>query len=129
MTLIKPPIGFVVAVAAMLSFTAGWTINGWRYKSREAKAIEQAYAARDAANAKANNLAADYEIVRAALDERSAETTTKIRTVYRDRKISADCAIPAGAASLLNDARSSANAAITGQPGSTVSDDPNDPSE
>ena len=123
MTLIKPPIGFVVAVAAMLSFAAGWTINGWRYKSREAKAIEQAYAARDAANAKANNLAADYEIVRAALDDRSAEVTTKIRTVYRDRKISADCAIPAGAASLLNDARSSANAAITGKPSSALPDD------
>ena len=129
MTLIKPPIGFVVAVAAMLSFTAGWTINGWRYKSREAKAIEQAYQERDAANAKANNLAADYEIVRAALEDRSAETTTKIRTVYRDRKISADCAIPAGAASLLNDARSSANAAITGKPGGTVPSDPDNSPE
>lgn len=129
MTLIKPPIGFVVAVAAMLSFTAGWTINGWRYKSREAKAIEQAYAARDAANAKANNLAADYEIVRAALDDRSAETTTKIRTVYRDRKISADCAVPAGAASLLNDARSNANAAITGKSGGTMPDNSSSPAE
>ncbi len=127
--LIKPPIGFVVAAAAMLSFTAGWTINGWRYKSREAKAIEQAYAARDAANAKANNMAADYEIVRAALDERSAETTTKIRTVYRDRKISADCAIPAGAASLLNDARSNANAAITGKSGGTMPDNSSSPAE
>lgn len=123
--LINPVYGYIAAGAALISFTAGWTINGWRYKSREAKAIEQAYAARDAANAKANNLAADYEIVRAALDDRSAETITKIRTVYRDRKISADCAIPAGAASLLNDARSSANAAITGQLGSTVSDDSN----
>ena len=129
MMLIKPPIGFVVAVAAMLSFTAGWTINGWRYKSREAKAIEQAYAARDAANAKANNLAADYEIVRAALDDRSAETTTKIRTVYRDRKISADCAVPAGAASLLNDARSNANAAITGKSGGTMPDNSSSPAE
>ena len=129
MTLIKPPIGFVVAVAAMLSFTAGWTINGWRYKSREAKAIEQAYAARDAANAKANNLAADYEIVRAALDDRSTETTTKIRTVYRDRKISADCAVPAGAASLLNDARNATNAAVTGKLGSTVSDSERLPAE
>ncbi len=127
--LINPVYGYIAAGAALISFTAGWTINGWRYKSREAKAIEQAYAARDAANARANNLATDYEIVRAALDDRSAETITKIRTVYRDRKISADCAIPAGAASLLNDARSSANAAITGQLGSTVSDDSNGSSE
>ena len=127
--LINPVYGYIAAGAALISFTAGWTINGWRYKSREAKAIEQAYAARDAANAKANNLAADYEIVRAALDDRSAETTTKIRTVYRDRKIPADCAIPAGAASLLNDARSSANAAITGKPGSTVPDSPASPTE
>ncbi len=127
--LIKPPIGFVVAVAAMLSFTAGWTINGWRYQSREAKALEQAYAARDEANARANNAAADYEIVRAALDDRTGEVTTKIRTVYRDRKVSSDCAIPAGAASLLNDARSSANAAITGKPGSTVPDSAGSASE
>lgn len=127
--LINPVYGYIAAGAALVSFTAGWTINGWRYKGREAKAVEQAYKARDEANARANNLAADYEIVRAALDDRSAETITKIRTVYRDRKISADCAIPAGAASLLNDARSSANAAITGQSGGTVSDDPNGPSE
>ena len=127
--LINPVYGYIAAGAALISFTAGWTINGWRYKSREAKAIEQAYAARDAANAKANNLAADYEIVRAALDDRSAETTTKIRTVYRDRKIPADCAIPAGAASLLNDARSSANAAITGKSGGTMPDNSSSPAE
>ncbi len=120
--LINPVYGYIAAGAALVSFAAGWTINGWRYQSHESKALEQAYAARDEANARANNAAADYEIVRAALDDRTGEVTTKIRTVYRDRKISADCAIPAGAASLLNDARSSANAAITGKPGSTVPD-------
>lgn len=127
--LINPVYGYIAAGAALISFTAGWTINGWRYKSREAKAIEQAYKARDAANARANNLATDYEIVRAALDDRSAETTTKIRTVYRDRKISADCAVPAGAASLLNDARSNANAAITGKSGGTMPDNSSSPAE
>ena len=127
--LINPVYGYIAAGAALVSFAAGWTINGWRYQSREAKALEQAYAARDEANARANNAAADYEIVRAALDERSAETTTKIRTVYRDRKISADCAVPAGAASLLNDARSNANAAITGKSGGTMPDNSSSPAE
>lgn len=127
--LINPVYGYIAAGAALVSFAAGWTINGWRYQSRESKALEQAYAARDEANARANNAAADYEIVRAALDDRTGEVTTKIRTVYRDRKVSADCAIPAGAASLLNDARSSANAAITGKPGSTVPDSPASPTE
>ena len=118
--LIKPPAGFVVAVAAMLAFTAGWTVNGWRYKGREAKALEQAYAERDAANAKANDLAADYELIETALNDYSRDTVTKVRVIYRDRKISADCAIPAGAASLLDDTRNNANAAIAGQSGNTM---------
>lgn len=127
--LIKPPLWFIGYAIGLAAFAAGWTVNGWRYKSREAKALEQAYAARDEANARANNAAADYEIVRAALDDRTGEVTTKIRTVYRDRKVSADCAIPAGAASLLNDARSSANAAITGKPSGTVPDSTGSASE
>lgn len=118
--LIKPPTGFVVAVAAMLAFTAGWEVNGWRYKSREAKALEQAYKERDAANAKANGLAADYELIETALNDYSRDTVTKVRVIYRDRKISADCAIPAGAASLLDDTRNNANAAITGQSGNAL---------
>ena len=122
--LIKPPAGFVVAVAAMLAFTAGWTVNGWRYKGREAKALEQAYAERDAANAKANGLAADYELIETALNEYNRDTAAKVRVIYRDRKVSADCAVPAGAASLLNDTRNNANAAITGQSGSPVPADP-----
>ena len=122
--LIKPPAGFVVAVAAMLAFTAGWTVNGWRYKGREAKALEQAYAERDAANAKANGLAADYELIETALNEYNRDTAAKVRVIYRDRKVSADCAVPAGAASLLNDTRNNANAAITGQSGSAVPADP-----
>lgn len=122
--MINPLHGYIAAGAALVAFTAGWTVNGWRYQSKEAEALEQAYSARDAANARANGLSADYEIARAALNDRSAETTTKIRTVYRDRKISTDCAIPAGAASLLDDARHSANAAITGKPGRAVPDGP-----
>lgn len=121
--------GFLVAVAAMLSFTAGWTVNGWRYKTREAKAIAAALEERDKANERANAIAYDFEMAKMALNDRSIETTTKIRTVYRDRKVSADCAIPAGAASLLNDARNTANAAITGKPGSAVSDSEGSASE
>lgn len=118
--LIKPPAGFIVAVAAMLAFTAGWTVNGWRYKGREAKALEQAYAERDAANAKANGLAADYELIETALNEYNRDTAAKVKVIYRDRKVSADCAVPAGAASLLDDARNNANAAITGKPSNAL---------
>lgn len=118
--LIKPPAGFIVAVAAILAFAAGWTINGWRYKGREAKALEQAYAERDAANAKANGLAADYELIETALNEYSRDTAAKVKVIYRDRKVSADCSVPAGAASLLDDTRNNANAAITGQSGNAL---------
>lgn len=127
--LIKPPLWFIGYVIGLAAFGAGWTINGWRYKSREAKAIEQAYKQRDEANARANGLAADYETVRLALDENNTETEIKIRTVYRDRKVIPDCAIPPGAASLLNDTRSAANAAITGKPSGTVQDHPTDSPE
>lgn len=122
--LIRPPLWFIGYCVALFAFTAGWTINGWRHKSREAKALEEAYKQRDAANLKANNLAADYELIETALDETSRNTTEKVRVIYRDRKISADCAIPAGAAGLLNDARNNANAAIAGQSGNALPDNP-----
>lgn len=119
----------VATIALFVFFGLGWTFNGWRYQAREAKALEQAYKERDAANARANGLAADYELIETALDEYSRDTTAKVRVIYRDRKVSADCALPAGAASLLNDARNNANAAITGQLSATVQDDTVAPDE
>ena len=110
----------VATIAIFVFFGLGWTFNGWRYQAREAKALEQAYKERDAANAKANGLAADYELIETALNEYNRDTAAKVKVIYRDRKVSADCAIPAGAASLLDDTRNNANAAITGQSGNTL---------
>ena len=110
----------VATIALFVFFGLGWTFNGWRYQAREAKALEQAYKERDAANAKTNGLAADYELIETALNEYNRDTAAKVKVIYRDRKVSADCAIPAGAASLLDDARNNANAAITGQSGNTL---------
>lgn len=114
----------VATIALFVFFGLGWTFNGWRYQAREAKALEKAYAERDAANARANGLAADYELIETALSDYSRDTTAKVRVIYRDRKTSADCSVPAGAASLLNDTRNNANAAITGQSSSAVPANP-----
>lgn len=120
---ISPLHGYIAAGIALSAFLAGWTVQGWRYQSREAKALEEAYRARDEAAAKANGLAADYEIAEAALNEYSRAAEAKVKVVYRDRKVSADCALPVGAASLLDEARNNANAAITGKSGAAMQDD------
>jgi K+-sensing histidine kinase KdpD len=117
---ISPLHGYIGAGIALSAFLAGWTVQGWRYQSKEADALEQAYSALNDANKRANDLAADYEIAEAALNEYSKQTAAKVRVIYRDRKISADCALPADAAILLNEARDNANSAITGKSGGAV---------
>lgn len=119
---INPLYGYIGAAIAIAAFAAGWSVNGWLYQSREAKALEQAVRERDEANERANGIAADYELARTALNEYSGDISTKVRVVYRDRKISPNCAIPDSAARLLDDARNAANAAITGEPDKPVSD-------
>lgn len=119
---INPLYGYIGAAIAITAFAAGWSVNGWRYQSREAKALEQAVRERDEANERANGIAADYELARTALNEYSGDVSTKVMVVYRDRKISPNCAIPDSAARLLDDARNAANAAITGEPDRPVSD-------
>ena len=120
---ISPLHGYIGAGIAVAAFLGGWTVQGWRYQSREAKALEEAYSARDAALARANGLAADYEIAETALNEYSRSAQAKVRIVYRDRKVSTDCALPVDAASLLNEARGNANAAIAGQSSPTLRGD------
>lgn len=124
---ISPLHGYIGAGIAIAAFLAGWNVNGWRYQSREAKALETALAARDKANQRANSLAADYEALRTSLEYGSDRVQTEVRTIYRDRTINPDCAVPAGAAGLLDNARRDANAAITGEPGGTVPADPGSP--
>lgn len=126
---ISPLHGYIGAGIAVAAFLAGWSVNGWRYQSREAKALETALAARDEANERANLIAADYEALRASLEYQSDRVQTEVRTFYRDRTISPDCAVPAGAASLLDNARRVANAAITGEPSSALPDDPGGPAD
>lgn len=120
---INPLHGYIGAAIAIAAFAAGWSVNGWRYQSREAKALEQAVRERDEANERANGIAADYELARTALNEYSGDVSTKVRVVYRDRKVSPNCAMPDSAARLLDDARNAANAAITGESDKPVPDD------
>lgn len=127
--LINPLHGYIGAGIALSAFLGGWTVQGWRYEAKEAKALQEAYKARDDAVARANNLSADYEIVETALNDYSKSVQAKVRVVYRDRKVSVDCALPVDAASLLNEARSNANAAITGKPSSTMRGDTGGPAK
>ena len=126
---ISPVHGYIGAGIAIAAFLAGWSVNGWRYQSREAKALETALAARDEANERANILAADYEALRASLEYQSDRVQTEVRTIYRDRTINPDCAVPAGAASLLDNARRDANAAIAGEPRGPMSGNPGSPDD
>lgn len=62
-----------------------------------------------------------YEALREQLRTAERGDRETIREIYRDRTIPSECAVPADAVRLLNNAVDRANAAASGEPSGTVS--------
>jgi hypothetical protein len=106
-----------VAVAALI-FGAGWTANDWRHDSKALAALADATKAANDSAAYMRAQGDAYEKDRQDDQTQSTVRESTINTIYRDRPVPADCAVPADAGSVLDEAIAGANARRTGQPGS-----------
>lgn len=112
------------AGALVVGALAGWTVRDWKADSEALKAKETEYAQYQALTDELANASLAYEALAQTL--RTAERTDRetIREIYRNVQVPAQCAAPAGAVSVLNNAIDRANAAATGQPVRAVPDAP-----
>jgi hypothetical protein len=117
----------LIAGAAGLSLIVGafggWQVRGWRCDAAMAKIEREAVAAQEAMRAQQEAAATEYEGFRAGNETAQVRTETKIREVYRNVPVPADCAVHPDAVRLLDDAREAANGAASGEPDGTVQGD------
>lgn len=110
--------------ALLVGVIGGWTVRDWKADSdalkAETKVFEQ-YAAMTEALA-GQSLALEYTTQSLQAGERRDRET--IREVYRNVQVDADCAVPADAVSVLDNAVARTNAATAGEPVSEVSEAP-----
>ena len=116
-----PPLWLYGGAGALLAGAlAGWTVRDWKADSDALKAEEKAQTEYIAAVQALADQSLAYETLAQSLrtDERRDRET--IREIYRNVQVPTECAVPADAVGLLNNAVTEANAAAAGKPRSTV---------
>lgn len=107
--------GAIALIAA--AFVLGWTVRSWRCDAAMLK-IERATATAAAKmRGQGEASASDYEQDRSAGYAAAYRRQEQARTVYRDRIVPADCAVPDDARRLLSEAVDAANSASARQSG------------
>ena len=102
-------------LALIAGFAAGWQVQGWRCDARVADIENTMQAQKDALQDALNQSATDFEQTRADTVRATIRDRETLRVIYRDIQVPADCALPADAVRLLDNARHRANDA-TGEP-------------
>lgn len=102
----------------------GWTVRDWKADSDQLEAQDKAKELYEGRVADLAEQSLRYEQLAQSL--RASERTDRetIREVYRNVKVPTECAVPAGAVSVLDNAVNRANAAASGQLSGEVSDTP-----
>jgi hypothetical protein len=119
------PIWAYVAGGSLLAGAlGGWTVRDWKADSDALKAEQKAQTEYVAVVQSLADQSLAYEALAQSI--RASERTDRetIREIYRDIKVPVECAVPAGAVSLLDNAVRDANAAATGKPRSDMPDAP-----
>jgi len=111
---------YVGGGALLVGAAGGWTVRDWKADAEAKAAVEATNKIKDDMQEKMDQQAAAYEIWRQDLEPQKVETRNTVREIYRDRKIPVQCAVPAGAISLLEAVRATANSAASGEPLPTV---------
>lgn len=99
--------------ASVAAFGAGWQIRSWRCDSALLAQQESDQKAFNEQLTHQNDQSAQYEQERTNGNERKEAAATEIRTIYKDRVISPDCAL--ASRGLLQGEIDAANARIAGQ--------------
>lgn len=108
------------ALALVGAFYGGWTVRTWKAGFDGKQALEKAAAALHQAAANIGTVAALYEGEKALASARSIERQTELRTIYHETTVPAECAAPAAARGVLDNAVRDANARAAGQPGAAL---------
>jgi len=111
----------IPAAIALVSFTAGWKVQGWRCEAARSGALERAAEMKALGDKIVATVATNYEKDRAngIVEHRTA--THEIRTVFADKVVPGDCAAPADARRVLEVGINRANSRATGEPVAAVS--------
>ena len=111
-------IGLAVGLALVLgAFGMGWQVRGWRCDAALLKVERAAEQDRARLQAQVETAATDYETDRSAGYADAQAREVRVRTIYRDRPIRSDCALPDDARRVLDEALTAANSGTTGQSG------------
>lgn len=118
------PTFYIAAGTLLAGALAGWTARDWKADS-DALAAKEAEWEQYAAFAQTlADQSLQLETVTQSLRTTERRDRETIREIFRNVEVPAECAAPAGAVSLLNNAVRDANAAATGKLVSAVPDAP-----
>lgn len=110
--------------ALLVGVATGWTVRDWRADSEQLAAVQEAEQERERLQRLVEDQADAFEMLRARGQAAAIAERNTIREIYRNVEVAADCAVPADAVSVLDQARRRANAATAGEPGSTLPGNP-----
>lgn len=109
-TLSRYWIALAVGLGLVLgAFGMGWKVRAWRCDAAILEAERAAEAQRARMQARVETSATDYETDRSEAHVASYERQDRVRTIYRDRPVRSDCAVPDDARRVLSEAVRAAN--------------------
>lgn len=118
------PIGAYISLGALVAgLLGGWTIRDWKSDSDQLAAQNEALKVERQLRDKLGERAGEYEGFRGENEQQGTEVRTKIREIYRNVEVPANCAADPALGVLLDDQIQRANAAVRGQSGSPVQAD------
>ena len=112
---------YSAAAALLTGALAGWTVRDWKADSDTLEAENKAHAQFVAMSQALADQSLQLEYTQQKLRDGERRDRETIREIYRNVQVSADCAVPDAAVSLLNNAIGRANAAAAGEPSGEVS--------
>lgn len=104
----------------VLGFAAGWQVRSWRCDAALRDHEQAVQAEMDKRQQRYDAMSAQYEAERTDGQQQHTTRVDRINTIYKDRIIPADCAVPDDVRGLLVEAVASANTDATGKSGSTL---------
>ena len=121
-----PPQLLALGGAALLIAGAagGWQVRSWKCDAAISRTLKAAEKERARLQAIVETQSTSYERERSDATVTNTVREHELRTIYRDKVVPGECAVPDAAVGVLEQARLDANARITGEPRQPVPDDP-----
>lgn len=104
----------------VLGFAAGWQVRSWRCDAALRDYEQAVQAEMNKRQERYDAMSAQYETERTNGQQQHTTRVDRINTIYKDRIVPADCAVPDDVRRLLIEAVTSANADTSSKPGSTL---------